>query len=127
MSGFNNKMAKRKKAGAAMTGMEWPVVSVFSGAMGLDLGLEQAGITPNLASEVDPHCCLTIRKNRPKMDTWEEEIGKIDGKGVRKRLRNPKNIFLMVCGHPCRSFSCGSKGVALSDQRGNQIYKSLRL
>lgn len=45
-----------------MTGMEWPVVSVFSGAMGLDLGLEQVGIVPNLAIEVDPHCCMTIRK-----------------------------------------------------------------
>jgi len=110
-----------------MTGMEWPVVSVFSGAMGLDLGLEQAGITPNLAIEVDPYCCLTIRTNRPKIDTWEEDIEKIDGKAIRKRLGNPKDVFLMVGGPPCQSFCPGGKRAALSDPRGNLIYKYLRL
>jgi len=120
-------MAKPKKAGAVMTGMEWPVVSVFSGAMGLDLGLEQAGITPNLAIEVDPYCCLTIRKNRPKIDTWEEDIEKIDGKGIRKRLGNPKDVSLMVGGPPCQSFCPGGKRAALSDPRGNLIYTYLKL
>ena len=60
-----------------------PVVSLFSGAMGLDLGLEQADIRTSLAVEVDPFCCSTIRKNRPAIDVWETDIRQIDGKSIR--------------------------------------------
>jgi DNA (cytosine-5)-methyltransferase 1 len=103
------------------------VVSLFSGAMGLDIGLEQAGLTTSLAVEVDPHCCATIRQNRPAIDVWETDIREIDGKGVLERLNKPKEIFLMVGGPPCQSFCPGGKRAALSDPRGNLIYTYLKL
>ena len=107
--------------------MKGPVVSLFSGAMGLDLGLEQAGIETTLAVEVDPYCCATIRKNRPAIDVWEADVQKINGEAVRARLQQPKNVFLMVGGPPCQSFCPGGKRAALSDPRGNLIYTYLRL
>ena len=103
------------------------MVSLFSGAMGLDLGLEQAGIGTSLAVEVDPFCCATIRKNRPAIDVWEADIQRIDGQGVRERLRTTKDVFIMVGGPPCQSFCPGGKRAALSDPRGNLIYTYLKL
>lgn len=110
-----------------MVGTESPVVSLFSGAMGLDLGLEQVGIQADLAVEVDPHCCATIRQNRPALDVWEADIQQIDARAIRARLRNPKDIFLMIGGPPCQSFCPGGNRAALSDPRGNLIYTYLKL
>ncbi len=104
-----------------------PVISLFSGAMGLDLGLEQAGIQTSLAVEIDGHCCQTIQNNRPNLDVWEADIAQITAKDILARHGNPKDVFLMVGGPPCQSFSSGGKRAALSDPRGNLIYIYLRM
>lgn len=108
----------------AVTG---PVVSLCSGAMGLDLGLEQAGIETSLAVEVDAQCCATIRRNRPNLDVWETSIEHVSAKDICGRLNNPKDVFLMVAGPPCQTFCPGGKRAALSDPRGNLIYIYLKL
>src|SRR5437764_15456919 len=105
--------------------MRPPVVSLFSGAMGLDLGLESAGIPTTLAIEFDSHCCSTIRHNRPAIDVWETDARTIDGGSIRARLRSPKDIFLVVGGPPCQSFCPGGKRAALTAPRGNLIHTNL--
>jgi len=42
-------------------------LSFFTGAMGMDLGLEQAGIEVILASEIDKASRQTIIENRPNI------------------------------------------------------------
>jgi DNA (cytosine-5)-methyltransferase 1 len=42
-------------------------LSFFSGAMGLDLGIEKAGFNIRLACEVDKFCRQTITLNRPNI------------------------------------------------------------
>ena len=42
-------------------------LSFFSGAMGLDLGLGAAGLTPLLASDIDKYCRATILANNPEI------------------------------------------------------------
>ena len=103
------------------------VWSFFSGGMGLDLGLEAAGIQASLAVEMDATCCATIRHNRPDLDVWETDASVIDADALRVRRGNPDEVFLMVGGPPCQSFSSGGKRAALSDPRGNLIYTYLRL
>ena len=44
-----------------------PVISLFSGAMGLDLGLERAGFTVAVAVECNKYAVETIRLNRPDL------------------------------------------------------------
>jgi DNA (cytosine-5)-methyltransferase 1 len=95
--------------------------------MGLDLGLEHAGIRPTLAVEIDEHCCATIKNNRPDHDLWQADISGLDGKAVLDRHGNPGEVFLMVGGPPCQSFSPGGKRAALADPRGNLIYVYLKL
>lgn len=104
-----------------------PVISLFAGAMGLDLGLEQVGINTTLALEIDKLCCSTMRSNKPGVDVWESDIADLDSKAILSRHGNPREIFLMVGGPPCQSFSPGGKRAALSDPRGNLIYVYLKL
>lgn len=101
--------------------------SFFTGAAGLDLGLEQAGIHPTLAVEIDSDCCSTLKRNRPEIDVWEADLTKLSADAIRERRRCEGDVFLMCGGPPCQSFSSGGKRAALSDPRGNLIYTYLRL
>lgn len=110
-----------------VTNRDLRILSLFSGAMGLDLGLEQAGIRTTLAVEIDHLCCSTMRKNRPTLDVWQADVNTLGGKTLLARLGNPKDVFLMVGGPPCQSFCSGGKRAGLSDPRGNLIYVYLKL
>ena len=118
-------MAKRKK-----TQQVW---SFFSGAMGLDIGLEMAGLPATLAFECDSDCRATIQANRPDLalpDFPAEkpgDVSAITAKDLRRLSGCDGEVFLMVGGPPCQSFCTGGKRAALSDPRGNLIYTYLRL
>lgn len=101
--------------------------SFFSGAMGLDLGLHQAGLKTTLAVEIDRWCCETIRGNLPSLDLIEGDVRKLTGANLRAHRHFNGEVFLMVGGPPCQSFSPGGKRSGLSDSRGNLIYEYFRL
>jgi len=112
--------------------VEKTVWSFFSGAMGLDLGLESVGLRPSVAVEKDPTCQETIRKNRPDIlipGTGKHvgDVTKITGASLRKETGVEDEVFLLVGGPPCQSFSTGGNRAALNDPRGNLIYHYLRL
>lgn len=122
-----NTTSKRAN-GTTGYGPQRPEVwSFFTGAMGLDLGLELAGIQPTLAVEVNPVYCSTARLNRPALDVWEADVNELDGDSLHRRRPRHRDVFMMVGGPPCQSFSPGGKRAALSDPRGNLIYSYLRL
>lgn len=103
------------------------VWSFFSGAMGMDLGLEAADLGPTLAVEIDPVFCRTIRANRPELDLVEGDVSMLNAAELRKHRRYNGEVFLMAGGPPCQPFSSGGKRAALSDPRGNLIYEYFRL
>ena len=103
-------------------------MSFFSGCLGLDLGLEKAGIHQLLASEIDKSCVQTIKSNRPDLpvigdllDYSTEEIRKIAGIGKRHPLT------LVVGGPPCQAFSTAGKRQAFNDPRGNVFLRYVQL
>lgn len=51
-----------------------PLISLFAGAGGLDLGLEQAGFTSIVANELEPYACETLRKNKDLCNLSEAEV-----------------------------------------------------
>jgi len=96
------------------------VLSFFSGAMGLDIGLEEAGFETILACEVDKHCRQTIQKNKPDIaligdirDYTANEIRSACG------LSEDDDIELVVGGPPCQAFSTAGKRQGFEDERGN--------
>ena len=103
-------------------------LSFFSGAMGLDLGIEQAGIDVVLACEHDIACRNTIIANKPEIgligDIWKyssDEIREYSG------LSKDVDIDLMIGGPPCQSFSTAGKRKGLSDDRGNALLRYIQL
>ncbi len=101
--------------------------SLFSGALGLDLGFEKADLPPTLAVELDGWCCKTIRRNRPRLQLLNANVSELDGVALRHARKYQDEVFLMIGGPPCQSFSPGGKRAGLSDPRGNLIYEYLRL
>lgn len=102
-------------------------LSFFSGAMGLDIGLEQAGIQTVLCSEIDSACRKTIKKNRPDValigdirNYTAKEI--LDAAGVKK-----EDVDIVVGGPPCQAFSTAGKRLGLEDERGNVFLKYLEI
>lgn len=110
-----------------MTSASKPVVwSFFSGAMGLDLGLEASGWHPSLAVEIEPIFCQTIQLNRPDIQVIASDVAALSGDKL-EALTGCTAVDLMVGGPPCQSFSTGGNRAALNDPRGNAIFEYLRL
>lgn len=101
-------------------------ISLFSGAMGLDLGLEASGINTIVCCEVDKWCCQTIRKNRPDVRVLEGSVADLDPLIVAEDAKLDSSELILVGGPPCQSFSSGGKRAALSDPRGNLIFEYFR-
>ncbi|MBS1709333.1 MAG: DNA cytosine methyltransferase [Armatimonadetes bacterium] len=93
-------------------------LSFFSGALGLDLGLERAGWECLGANEIDRHCLATIRANRPRLPLFEGDIRSIDP-GVLRRHVGHQRLDAVVGGPPCQAFSTAGRRQGLNDDRGN--------
>lgn len=95
-------------------------LSFFSGAMGLDIGLEKAGFQTLLASEIDNACRKTILKNKPNI-ALVGDITDYSPKQIRfiSGLEPNEEIDLVVGGPPCQSFSTAGKRKGVEDLRGN--------
>lgn len=95
-------------------------LSFFSGAMGMDIGLEQAGFQTLLASEIDNACRKTIAKNRPDI-ALVGDIREFSPKMIRgiSGLEKEDDIDLVVGGPPCQAFSTAGNRKGFEDERGN--------
>src|SRR5690349_19650195 len=100
-------------------------VSFFSGALGLDLGLERAGLTPLAANELDRHALATIRLNRPDLPVFGQDVRDLTKDVISEAVgREP---WAVVGGPPCQSFSTAGRRRGLADERGNVFLHFLDL
>jgi DNA (cytosine-5)-methyltransferase 1 len=103
-------------------------LSFFSGAMGLDLGLERAGIEVSLACEFDKACRATISANRPNIALLND-INNYDAAQIREAagFTKKESIDLIVGGPPCQAFSSAGQRKGFEDSRGNVFLKYIEL
>lgn len=100
--------------------MEYKYLSFFSGALGLDLGLEQAGMKCLAVNEFDKQTCETIKKNKPDLKLYDCDIRELSAKKLMADLNlQPRELFAIVGGPPCQAFSTAGKRMGLADERGN--------
>lgn len=106
-------------------------ISLFSGAMGLDLGLEAAGFRTLAAVEVDPVARQTIQHNtqqRGERLFIGQDITQLSAEDILKAtgLRRGE-ADLVSGGPPCQPFSTAGKREALNDPRGSLFRDFLRM
>jgi DNA (cytosine-5)-methyltransferase 1 len=106
------------------------VLSFFTGAMGLDIGLAQAGLEVRVGQELDRDSSNSIRANGhavvegdlrvllttdPKLESLLEIAGAKRG-----------NAFAAVGGPPCQPFSTAGRRLGIEDERGRLIFDYLQ-
>ena len=103
-------------------------LSFFSGALGLDLGMERAGIEAMLYCEQDKKCRMTIDANRPR-SALVGDITRLTADSVRRYagLNDEDQVDIVFGGPPCQAFSTAGARRAFGDSRGNVFLKYLEL
>ncbi|MGQ0506119.1 MAG: DNA cytosine methyltransferase [Myxococcaceae bacterium] len=108
------------------------VISLYSGAGGMDYGFEAAGFDTAVAVEFDHDCCETLRKNR-RWSVIERSIFEVPSKellvagGLRAR-----EVELLIGGPPCQPFSkagywARGDSARLDDPRSDTLAAYLRV
>jgi DNA (cytosine-5)-methyltransferase 1 len=104
------------------------VISLFSGAGGMDIGFREAGYDIAVAVEQDPSCCNTLRKNCPELSVIEGDITQITTNEILKAGGlKPLQAALVIGGPPCQSFSLAGKRMGLNDKRGMLLLEFSRV
>lgn len=101
-------------------------LSFFSGAMGLDIGMKNAGIPALLACEFDKYCRMTINENAPDM-ALIGDINQYTADEILEYAGIPSNrqVDIIFGGPPCQAFSTAGARRAFDDERGNVFLKYL--
>ena len=114
-------------------------ISLFSGAGGLDLGLESAGLNCLLATDHDGDAIATLRYNvglkvagrkRALADAQivEADIREMNGTDILSRVgRSRGGVSVLAGGPPCQSWSSGGLQLGFADPRGRLVDEYLRI
>ncbi len=78
----------------------YSVLSLFSGAGGLDLGFEAQGFRHSACVEINPWCVETLRRNRPDWRVHQMDVRQF----VPSQGSSPD---VLIAGFPCQGFSLG--------------------
>lgn len=107
---------------------KFPVISLFSGAMGLDLGLEAAGLEVVVALECNRFALATIRKNRPLLPLIDRPIEQVTTDEILEAAGlRPGEAFAVVGGPSCQVFSTAGQRKSLADPRSSMFKHFVRV
>jgi DNA (cytosine-5)-methyltransferase 1 len=94
------------------------VAGLFAGVGGIELGLEQAGLTTSLLCEIDPRA-QAVLKQRFQRVRLEPDVTSIS--------RLPRDIDLLTAGFPCQDLSQAGSTVGIRGRRSGLIRNVFRL
>lgn len=102
-------------------------ISLFSGAMGLDIGIESKGFHYVACNEIDPMALATIRLNKPRLPILDRSIEHLSAADFSAAARfDVRNIDMLIGGPPCQAFSVFGQRRGIEDSRGRLIYEFVR-
>lgn len=102
------------------------VISLFSGAMGLDIGLGQAGLNVVIGQDFEPVCVDTMRANGHKV--LDGDIREIKPQELLDLTGLCVGEPFMICGGPpCQPFSTAGKRLGINDPRGSLFMDFIRM
>lgn len=96
------------------------LLSLFSGAGGLDLGFHKAGFKTIVANEYDKKICPTYKINFPDVLLLEQDIRTLDSDKL-------PDIDGIIGGPPCQSWSEAGTLKGIEDLRGQLFYDYIRI
>lgn len=102
------------------------VISLFSGAMGLDIGLKMAGLSIVIGQDFDTACVATMQANGHKV--LGGDIRTIDPADLLKKTGLRQGEPFLICGGPpCQPFSTAGKRLGINDPRGSLFMDFIRM
>lgn len=94
-------------------------VSLFSGILGLELGLHKAGFAVKLSIDIDRAAKETATLNFPELDYIVANISDVTASFILERIGYEKgDIDLLTGGLPCQPFSKSGLRKGITDHRG---------
>lgn len=113
---------------------EFSVISLFSGAGGLDIGMERAGFKTLALCELEPKYAETLRQNSGRLRNdgrrymTDARILQGDIRDLSGRdLAAGANVDCLIGGPPCQAFSSSGKQLSVLDPRGSLVAEFIRL
>lgn len=98
----------------------YSIVELFSGAGGLALGLDKAGLDCILLNDNNHNACETLKKNRPAWNVIEGDVAKLNFSSYKNK------VDIVAGGFPCQAFSYAGKKLGFKDIRGTLFYEFAR-
>ncbi len=102
------------------------VISLFSGAMGLDIGLRNSGLNIVIGQDFDQSCVETMRANGHRV--LGGDIREIQPQQILDMTGLHVGEPFMICGGPpCQPFSTAGKRLGINDPRGSLFMEFIRM
>ncbi len=101
-------------------------ISLFSGAMGLDIGLNMAGANIVFGQDVEPSCVHTMIQNG-QFGIGGDIRGLSSETILELTEMKPGEPFLICGGPPCQPFSTAGRRMGLNDPRGSLFMDFVRM
>lgn len=109
------------------------VISLYTGAGGLDYGFEAAGFRTAVAVEMNRDACITLRHNRPRMAVIEDDIHNVTSDKILSEANLVRGqADVLIGGPPCQPFSksaywASGDAARLSDPRSGTLGAYMRV